>query len=109
MDGILSAQHAAIELQGAAKAGRLLGELERGASADGARKFEELFASILVKELRKGLPQGFFGQGAGADVFEGWLDEHIGRSIASGRGLGIASIVQRELEAGIESAGKGLP
>lgn len=47
-----------------------------------AKEFEALFATMLVKEMRRGLGDGFFGKGPGADVFEGWLDEHLGKSLA---------------------------
>lgn len=65
-----------------------------------AREFEALFASLLVKELRRGLPQGFFGEGSGADVYSGWLDEHLGAALAKGRGLGMGEALQRDLGEG---------
>lgn len=63
-----------------------------------AEKFEEMFASMLVKELRRGLDEGFFGQGPGAGVFEGWLDRIVGEALVRGKGLGIADAVERSLE-----------
>ena len=62
-----------------------------------AQQFEELFASMLVKELRRALPEGFFGGGSGADVYEGWLDEHLGRELARGGRLGIGDAVRADL------------
>ena len=40
--------------------------------AQTAKKFEELIATMLIKELRKGLSEGFFGDGPGSDTFNGW-------------------------------------
>ena len=69
----------------------------RSDPAEAARQFEKLFASLLVKELRRGLPEGFFGQGPGADVYEGWLDEHVGGALAEGGGLGLRIALERDL------------
>lgn len=66
-------------------------------AVDAAQRFEELLATLLVKELRRALPDGLFGQGPGADVFEGWFDEHLGQSLARGGALGLAEIVQEGL------------
>ena len=62
-----------------------VGEDERSA----AEQFERLFATMLVKEMRKALPEGFFGKGAGADIYQGWLDEHLGAALTQGSGLGL--------------------
>jgi len=59
-----------------------------------AREMESLFATLLVTELRKGLGEGFFGSGPGADTFNGWFDEQIGSSLASRSSLGLADQIQ---------------
>lgn len=64
---------------------------------DAAQRFEELLATVLVKELRRALPDGLFGQGPGADVFEGWFDEHLGKSLARDGALGLGEIVREGL------------
>ena len=63
------------------------------------RRFEELFATMLVREMRKSAsginPEGgFFGKGAGADVYEGWFDEHVGRELAARDSLGLVGMVK---------------
>jgi len=68
---------------------------DAGRTAEAAREFEKLFATLLVKELRRGLPEGFFGKGEGADVYEGWLDEHLGTALSEGRGLGLRVALER--------------
>ena len=70
---------------------------EAGRTEDAAQKFEELFATVLVKEMRKGLSDGFFGKGPGADVFEGWLDKHIGGALAASGALDLAGIIKVNL------------
>lgn len=62
-----------------------------------AKEFEKLLATILVKELRRGLPDGFFGEGPGRDVYEGWMDEHLGAALTDGEGLGLRVALERGL------------
>jgi flagellar protein FlgJ len=64
-----------------------------------AKQFESLFATQLVREMRKTLDEGFFGSGAGSDVYEGWLDEHLGGALANGRGLGLEDAIAASLGA----------
>lgn len=66
--------------------------------AEAARKFETLIATLLVKELRRGLPEGFFGAGPGSDVYEGWLDERLGENLASSWKLDLAGMVKTSLD-----------
>lgn len=81
----------------------------RGATpAEAAKKFEGLFASLLVSEMKKTLPSGsFFGGGTGADVYDGLLERHLGESLAEGRGFGLADFVERSMEG--RHGGKAAP
>lgn len=102
MDGIpgigASLAQTAATAAGTARLEARADELRRsGAETDAAQRFEELLATLLVKELRRALPDGLFGQGPGADVYEGWFDEHLGRDLARGGGLGLAEIVRESL------------
>jgi Rod binding domain-containing protein len=72
-------------------------------TVEAAKRFEALLASMLVKELRQTLPEGFFGGGAGADIYAGWLDTHLSEALAESDALGIAGMVKAELGR-IESA-----
>ena len=66
---------------------------------EAGEKVESLFATMLVKELRKALPEeGFFGSGPGADVFNGWLDEFMGEQLARDGSLDLAGRVTAALE-----------
>lgn len=76
----------------------------RGEATQAAHDLEKLFATVLVKELRRGLSDGFFGKGAGADVYEGWLDEHLGSALADGPGLGLRIALERDLGGGPTAA-----
>ena len=82
----------------------LKGRISRLASSNAAteaeavsREMESLFATLLVSELRKGLGEGFFGSGPGADTFNGWFDEQIGSSLASRSSLGLTEQIQEAI------------
>ena len=62
-----------------------------------AKMFEDMLATTLVREMRRGLENGFFGEGPGADVYEGWLDEHVGRSLSRSGMLDLAQAVRVSL------------
>ncbi len=73
-------------------------ELATG-NKDAGEQMEELFATMLVKELRKSLPnEGFFGSGKGADVFNGWMDEFLGKQLADEGALDLAGRVKVALD-----------
>ncbi len=63
-----------------------------------AQQFEQLLATMLVKEMRKSLPEGFFGSGPGSDSFNGWMDKSIGNNLAASWDLDIAGMVKTSLD-----------
>ena len=65
---------------------------------EAAVAFESLLATMMVRELRRSLTDGFFGKGSGADTYEAWFDEHLGRSLARTDALGLAGMVRVSLE-----------
>ena len=67
--------------------------------AEAGKKFEGLLATMLVNQMRKSLPEGFFGKGPGADSFGGWLDKSIGDALADSWDVGIAGMVKTSLDA----------
>jgi Rod binding domain-containing protein len=81
--GSLSAQASSIARSSdLAQATKASAQARSGKVDDAIKHFEELLSTMLVREMRRGVDEGFFGGGAGADTFEGWLDEHLGRSLA---------------------------
>lgn len=71
-----------------------------------ANKFEELLATMLVKELRKGLGKGLFGEGAGSDIYAGWFDSHIGEALARDGGLDLEGIIRVGIDSKIAAVEK---
>ena len=62
-----------------------------------AKKFESVFSTLLVKEMRRSLSTGFFGEGADGDIYSGWLDEHVGESLAERDALHMRDMIQRSV------------
>lgn len=63
-----------------------------------AKDFEALFASMLLKEMRKTLADGLFGSES-SDVYGGLFDLHMGEAISEGRGLGIKELILAQMPA----------
>lgn len=82
------------ELQGLAQGGR---------NSEAARRFEDYIATTLVKELRRGM-KGFFGEGSGAGVYEGWFDQHLGKALGEAGALDLAGMVKAALGRAAEAA-----
>ena len=91
----IHATAAATSLQGGLDAAR--GAAERGDAERAAEGFEALLATMLVREMNKTLGEGFFGSGPGSDTFNGWFEEHLGRSLAEGDGLGLTESLRAAL------------
>ncbi len=79
------------------KAERALEGVKDGRNEETVQEFQKLLSTMLVKEMRRALPEGLFGEGQGADVYEGWFDEHLGASLAERDALGFAAIVRADL------------
>ncbi len=82
-----------------AKADLARGPAAAGESAKAAKDFEALLGTLLVKELRRTLPTGFFGEQSGSDTYEGWLDDVLGKKIAESGALNLAGMVKVSLDA----------
>lgn len=63
-----------------------------------AEEFESLIATMLVKEMRQSLSEGFFGSGPGSDTFAGWLDKEIGENLSRSWQLDLAGMVKTNLD-----------
>lgn len=97
--GALGASSGAIEgTRQLAAARAAAGSAESGRLEEAASAFESLLATVMVKELRRGLSDGFFGSQAGADVFDGWLDEHLGQALAGTGALDVAGFIRVNID-----------
>lgn len=73
------------------------------------KQFSKLLATMLVKEMRQALPEGFFGDGPGADIFNGWMDEHVGSALAEHDGLRLEDMIAHSMQTKIDASKQVAP
>ncbi len=72
---------------------------------EAAEEFEAVFLNNMLQSMFTGLQEGgTWGKGHGADAWQSLLIDEYARSIAAGRGIGLADSVERELLALQEGA-----
>lgn len=84
------------------------------ASAERARRLkkacedmESLFVHQLIKEMRATIPKSdLFGKSQAQDIYTGMLDGRLAQEIAQNRGLGLSTLLMRQLGV-IETPGGG--
>lgn len=74
------------------------GQNGREALAEVAGQFEALFIQSLLKNMREAsLGDGLFGDSEQHKMYEGMLDQQLALEMASGKGIGIAEMLVRQL------------
>ncbi len=66
-----------------------------GRGAEAEKALEGLFTKMLVKEMRKGLGEGFFGTGPGADTYAEWFDDHLAEGLAEGGAFDLGPLLEQ--------------
>jgi len=62
------------------------------------KDFESLFINQMMQQMRKTVPQdGLFNGGRAEKIYTEMLDSEMAKSIANQRGMGLASILYRQL------------
>jgi peptidoglycan hydrolase FlgJ len=62
-------------------------------------EFESLFINLLLKEMRATVPKtGFISGGKAEEYYTAMLDNEFAKEIASGRGVGLASLLYEQLK-----------
>jgi flagellar protein FlgJ len=65
---------------------------------ESAREFESVFLSLLLRTMRRTVPDGGNpALGGGNRVYQEMMDEELARTMAKGRGVGLADILVRDL------------
>ena len=77
-----------------------LGRAGDGDNAEVVQAFGKIFAQQLIKEMRSTVDGGFFGSGAGSDIYESWFDEHVAEVLAADDALGLAGMMKAGLPQG---------
>ncbi|MEZ5975005.1 MAG: hypothetical protein R3E96_09240 [Planctomycetota bacterium] len=70
----------------------------RSNSAEAAKDFEKLIATMLVKQLRQTLKNGFFPEGPGNDAYNGWFDDAMGTALTESHTLNLAGQLKAQLQ-----------
>lgn len=78
-----------------------------GDKNEAAERFESLLATMLVKEMRKTMDNGLFGEGAGSDIYSGWFDNHVGAALAQDGGFDLEGIIRVGIDSKIAAAEQG--
>ena len=72
----------------------------RGAvSADTAREFEAVFASLLLKQMRQSLGGESLIPSDNGDIVGGMFDLYLGQHISAAGGLGLTELLQQSVPA----------
>ena len=92
-----------LDLQPAAPA-QATGEQPRNDPAKlrhAAESFEAMLLQTMLREMREAqLENGFFGQSAGASIYEGMFESHLSESLSGGSPLGIADALMKQWQRG---------
>jgi murein DD-endopeptidase MepM/ murein hydrolase activator NlpD len=72
-------------------------------------EFESFMAQILVKEMRRSMPEGGLFDGPAAEMFAGMFDQEIARKIAENGDLGIGKIIAAQVRGEAEATAEMNP
>src|SRR4051812_5783309 len=76
---------------------------------EAARQFESLFTQMMLKSMRDANKSfgedSLFGSDQG-DMYQDMFDDQIAMQLSKGKGLGLADMLVRQLQAGVQSAEK---
>ena len=75
---------------------------------EAARQFEAFLSQMMIREMRKTVPEGIFSGGA-MDVFSDLFDQELATRIAEGRGLGLADALSEHLGGAAEAVAPPRP
>ncbi len=70
---------------------------KRGQIKKTAENFEASFLSVMLGEMFKGVGEGEFGGGQGAQMFQSFMTDAMSKQMAKAGGVGLASSVQAEM------------
>ena len=79
-------------------------ELTRGEKSEGVREkvageFEEIFSSLMLKQMRQTMDDGMFGSSDSSDSYGSLFDMFMGQHLAKSGGLGMSGYMKDYLNA----------
>lgn len=69
---------------------------------EAAGQLEKLFYTFLVKEMRKSIGDGLFGQTPGAGIYEGLFDQSMADAVTAGGGTALREAILAGFPHGLE-------
>ena len=71
------------------------------------KEFESLFISMMMKEMRKTVPESeLLSSSFATDTYQEMFDEEISKSASKGNGIGIADAMYRQISAKLKNTYK---
>lgn len=74
-----------------------------------AQQFEALFLDMMLKSMREATPEEGLFDSAQSKMYSGMLDGQLSQKMASGKGIGLAEMMARQLERAVTPSGINLP
>ncbi|OUS16788.1 flagellar rod assembly protein/muramidase FlgJ [Gammaproteobacteria bacterium 50_400_T64] len=62
-----------------------------------AKQFESVFVQMMLKAMRDTVPEGGLFESEQSDFYEGMFDQQISLNIANGKGIGLAEVIERQM------------
>ena len=62
-----------------------------------AKQLESVFVQMMLKAMRDTVPEGGLFESEQSDFYEGMFDQQISLNIANGKGIGLAEVIERQL------------
>ena len=73
-----------------------------------ARQFEAIFVQLMMKSLRETVPDGGLINDDSLRFYRDMMDQQLSLDVAAGRGIGLASAIERQLGRGLNAEGDAL-
>jgi flagellar protein FlgJ len=87
----------------AAKPAPAADEAERRELRKACAEFESLFMNYLLKEMRSTVPEsGLVSGGTAESIYTSMMDAQMAREIAFSRGIGMADLFERQMQASLK-------
>lgn len=81
---------------------------EATSAAEAGQAFEGYMVEMMVREMRKTIPEGLFS-GNAMEMFSGMLDQEIAKRIGESGGLGMGNLIARQVLHGEEAPAARMP
>ena len=74
-----------------------------------AQQFEALFLDMMLKSMREATPEDGLFASQQSKMYSGMLDGQLSQKISSGKGIGLAEMMAKQMERAITPSGVNLP